>query len=213
MEWNDNPVDFSRLPLEVMKDASQPPPSGDLLRRRATSAARALGHRGWTKDVAGALDFDTACKSWAAIAPNPRMGLLVWGAFGCGKTSLVRAVTRTTKLGTAWISCGDPEQVERLLVEDWPTHNRELLGVNIVIDDMGAESPKCDYGIRRELVGELICRYRLYGQGRLFVTTNLGADLLTDRYTMRVCSRLKDLTIPLHLTGGDKRQWTKGGAA
>ena len=55
--------------------------------------------------------------------------------------------------------------------------------------------------------------YHRLGGGRLFVTTNLTGEELAERYTVRLTSRLKDLTIPLHLTGGDKRQWTKGGAA
>ena len=38
-------------------------------------------------------------------------------------------------------------------------------------------------------------------------TTNLSGEELEARYTMRVCSRLKDLMVPLHLKGGDKRRW------
>ena len=55
--------------------------------------------------------------------------------------------------------------------------------------------------------GEFIVRYHLRGEGRLFVTTNLAGEELEARYTMRVCSRLKDLMVPLHLKGADKRRW------
>ena len=38
-----------------------------------------------------------------------------------------------------------------------------------------------------------------------------------ERYSSRVCSRLKELCLPLHLTGADRRKWSaakkEGGAA
>ena len=45
------------------------------------------------------------------------------------------------------------------------------------------------------------------GEGRLYVTTNLSGEEMVERYSSRVCSRLKELCNPLHLTGGDKRKW------
>ena len=83
--------------------------------------------------------------------------------------------------------------------------------MNVVLDDLGAEPPVCSYGVRRELAGEFITRYHMLGRGRLFITTNLDGDAMLNQYTMRITSRLKDLCVPLHLTGRDKRTWTKPG--
>ena len=49
--------------------------------------------------------------------------------------------------------------------------------------------------------------YHRMGKGRLYVTTNLSGEEVVDRYDMRTCSRLKELCLPLHLTGADKRRW------
>ena len=46
------------------------------------------------------------------------------------------------------------------------------------------------------------------GGARLFVTTNLTGEELAERYTARLTSRLKELCIPLHLKGADKRKWS-----
>ena len=95
-----------------------------------------------------------------------------------------------------------------------PDWNKAAMFQSVVLDDVGAESPISDFGIRRELVGEFITRYHLYGRGRLFISTNLSGEELEARYTMRVLSRIKDLTVFLNLRGGDKRTFandpTKG---
>ena len=44
---------------------------------------------------------------------------------------------------------------------------------------------------------------------RMFITTNLTAAELVDRYQQRIFTRLKDLILPIAFTGKNKR----GGAA
>ena len=152
-----------------------------------------------------------AVGAFAECAMNPRKGVYVQGDYGCGKTSLVRAALRRTRIETIPVSLAT--DWERLDPEEWPYFIDELMRCNVVLDDLGAEPPISCFGVRRELAGEFIVRYHLHGRGRLFVTTNLDGDALLDRYTMRVASRLKDLCIPLILKGGDKRKWlVRGGA-
>ena len=171
-----------------------------------------LERGGWHREIAGEEDFIAAVGAFAECAMNPRKGVYVQGDYGCGKTSLVRAALRRTRIETIPVSLAT--DWERLDPEEWPYFIDELMRCNVVLDDLGAEPPMSCFGVRRELAGEFIVRYHLHGRGRLFVTTNLDGDALLDRYTMRVASRLKDLCIPLILKGGDKRKWlVKGGAA
>ena len=177
-------------------------------------AGEFLERGGWLRSVAGERDFREAARALAACSLTERKGIYAWGGFGCGKTAFIAAATRITRLPTATIPLAT--ESDRLDRDVWPNFNDELLGMNVVLDDLGAEPPVCSYGVRRELAGEFITRYHLLGRGRLFITTNLDGEAMLSQYTMRITSRLKDLCVPLHLTGRDKRTWTKpreGGAA
>ena len=77
----------------------------------------------------------------------------------------------------------------------------------MILDDLGAESAVTDYGIKRETAAEFVVRYHQRGGGRLFVTTNLTGEEIAERYTARLTSRIKELCVPLHLKGADKRKW------
>jgi len=155
----------------------------------------------WTKEVAGD-DFDLAVDS-LLTANEKKIGLIVSGDYGCGKTSFVMSCGFVAKK----IECTIPERVECLKFSDYQDYVNELLSRNVLLDDIGAECLQNDFGIKRDLVGDFICRYHLYGKGRLFITTNLrGAELL-DRYGGRVMSRLKDLCYPVRFNGKDKRKW------
>ena len=197
---------------EIAREMSCPPPAAPDA-ALIEYAGRFLEKGGWLRSVAGERDFDEAARAVAACSLTARKGLYVWGTFGCGKTSLVVAATRITRLPTVTLPLAT--QSDLLDRDVWPHFNKELLDQNVVLDDLGAEPPVCDYGVRRELAGEFITRYHQDGHGRLFITTNLDGEAMLDRYTMRITSRLKDLCMPLRLTGRDKRAWTKpeGGAA
>ena len=198
---------------ECAGELCDPPPAApdaSLLERTASYLERG----GWMRSVAGDRDFDEAVRAFACCSLTKNKGIYVWGGFGCGKTAFVAAATRLTVLPTVTIPLAT--ESERLDKDAWPHFNNELLGMNVVLDDLGAEPPLCSYGVRRELAGEFITRYHLLGRGRLFITTNLDGEAMLNQYTMRITSRLKDLCVPLHLTGHDKRTWTKpgeGGAA
>ena len=170
--------------------------------------AAILERGGWHRATAGEEDFLAAVGAFAECARFPRMGLLVQGRYGSGKTALVRALTRRTRLETVFLPLDT--EYRRLNADEYPYFVESLMKGNVVLDDLGAEVRYFE----RELAAEFISRYHRLGMGRLFITTNLDGDALLARYTMRVASRLKDLCIPLILKGGDKRKWlVKGGAA
>ena len=83
----------------------------------------------------------------------------------------------------------------------------EMCEGNILLDDLGAENIKNEYGVKRDIAGEFICRYHTRGKGRLFITTNLTGEQLLDRYGGRVVDRLKQMCVPVRMTGTSKRKW------
>ena len=169
---------------------------------------RHLENKGWKSDVAGEASFAAACAAISRILQTPRLGLLVFGRYGTGKTSLVKALTRNSRRPTMFLSMSDPNDVELLDPECWPNFLNDILeGRSVVLDDLGSEPPKMDFGVRKELAADFIVRYHAHGKGRLHITTNLTMEQLRERYTERVTSRLKELCIPLELLGGDKRKW------
>jgi len=84
-----------------------------------------------------------------------------------------------------------------------------LLYKGVVLDDLGAECPRNEYGVKRDMVGEYIAAHHLRGNGRLFITTNLTAEQIYERYGGRVADRLKELCVPLAFKGKSKRQWMR----
>ena len=194
------------LACEVASPVVEPSPA------LVAECGRIIEAHGWRRDVAGEADFAAAALACAKASAN-RRGLFVSGPAGCGKTALVRALAASSRRRGEWVRLGDVADADRLDARAWPNWNRDVLGVSVILDDLGAESLMNDFGERRELAGEFIVRYHRGGRRRLYVTTNLTAEQMYNRYGPRVCSRIMELTFPLVLNGADKRCWTKGSSA
>jgi len=172
--------------------------------------ATELEKGGWKRKVAGDTDFTNAIDAIMTMFEHPTMGLLVSGDYGSGKTSLVKALMYRKQYKPFTIRLGletdagslEPERLEC----DRPGWNEEW----VFLDDLGAESLVNEYGVKRDIVGEFITRWHTLVKqgGRLFITTNLNSDELGARYGGRILDRLKQIVIPLRLTGGSKREWT-----
>lgn len=175
--------------------------------------ANTLDCRGWRREVAGEGDFTAAVRAWSRIRSQRegerKKGLFVWGGYGVGKTAYLDIVSRFYR-PLRWLNLAEMVDSDFLDERVWPNWNREAMNCHIVLDDLGSEPTLNDYGIRRELAGEFIVRYHLRGRGRLFISTNLTGEGLSERYGMRVCSRIKELCVPLNMRGRDKRQWGTG---
>ena len=197
-------MDFEKLAAEFAEELfAGPIPEPD--DEKVERAGRCLAMNGWNPNVAGEADFTAASGEWARCTCVPRKGLFIYDSFGCGKTMLMEAIRRT--VGGMWVNLANPDEAERLDARVWPNWNADAMKRTVFLDDLGAESAASEYGIRRELAGEFITAYHRMGGGRLYVTTNLSGEEMVERYSSRVCSRLKELCNPLHLTGGDKRKW------
>ena len=200
-------LDLDTVVREIAEVKPDPEPTQELVDK----AAAFLERRGWTKEVAGEADFAAASLALARCSVSKRRGIFVFGKYGSGKTAFLKAV-RPLFEPSIFVPLNDPEWAEVLDAELWPNWNADALKGSIILDDLGAESAKSDYGVRRELAAEFVVRFHLRGSGRLFVSTNLGGEELAERYTARLTSRIKELCLPLHLAGADKRSWAKGGA-
>lgn len=186
-----------------------------------------LSRHGWTKQGSvtegrdasgnrvkrGEGDFEKVCDRVVRMYQTPNMGLLVTGGYGCGKTSLVLALHDYGRRFDMTL----PDQVERLDGEGgYRSSFFELFDGSVFIDDLGAESGLISRGsgdrqitVRKPVVCEFICQYYRYGKGRLWITSNLGlnTDEFADRVGGRVFDRLKDLCVPVAMTGASKRKW------
>ena len=223
-------LDLDSVAREIAAPKPPPEPSPELV---AKSGAY-LERRGWTSGIAGEEDFAAASRALARcildglsgganppgepqldgdvsphLHPARRRGIFAFGRYGCGKTALMRAI-RPLFRPVHFVPLNDPEYAEMMDLDLWPNWNAEAMRCSVILDDLGAESAITDYGIKRETAAEFVVRYHRQGAGRLFVTTNLTGEQIAERYTARLTSRIKELCIPLHLKGADKRKW--GGA-
>ena len=173
---------------------------------------RYLESHGWTRKVAGDTDFDAALLAVGQMAATGK-GLIVSGEYGVGKSALAAIAARAFGGEVFKVRLAIPDDLDRL-TRPWQEYYAENpYSQSVWLDDLGAENPANDFGIRLERAGDFIVSwYELHGPGtRLVVTTNLTTSELDARYGGRVFSRLKDLCVPLRLNGGDKRTWTTGG--
>ncbi len=205
-------ISISDLDLDtVVREIAETPPPPEPSRELVAKAGAYLERRGWLRAMAGDADFAAASLALARCQVQ-RRGIIVFGRYGCGKTAFVRAI-RPLFEPVHLVPLNKPEFAELMNVEDWPNWNADAMRCSVILDDLGAESAESDYGVKREYAAEFAVRYHQGGQGLLFITTNLTGEAIAERYTARLTSRIKELCIPLHLTGADKRRWaSKGGA-
>lgn len=135
-------------------------------------------------------------------------GLLVYGDVGCGKSFLAACIANEL------IDRGTPcmmtnfSRIVNQLQESFDGRQRYIDGLNgfdlLVVDDLAAERDT-DY-MWEQIQMVVDARYR--SGLPLIVTTNLTAAELSDNSDIRkrrVFSRLKEMCIPLRMTGDDRR--------
>lgn len=170
------------------------------------AVSRCVIKKGYRPDVCG-NDWEplitTAAKAMMTTSPR-KCGLLLTGAYGCGKTAFVKALLPKALFvdlnDEASLNLIDPKGA-------FITGYDDVANRSVILDDMGAELLVSHYGIKRDIVGEFICYYHSKGTGRLMITTNLTGPEMVDRYGGRVVDRLKELCAPLRMQGKSKRTW------
>lgn len=166
-----------------------------------------LERNGFRRSVAGEDNFNQAVEAMLSMRKH-RLGVLVSGGVGLGKTRFVDTITGHTA-NLRKFRMADPMSVQWLRM-DGPMWWREKLRTsNIYLDDMGAEMAVCDFGVRRSVMPEFIDFYHVSGMGRLYITTNLDGQQMMERYGDRLVDRLKELCVPLKFTGKSRREWAR----
>lgn len=174
-----------------------------------TRCGELLHAYGFRREIASPENFDIASRSAAYSAVN-RIGIMVLGNVGLGKTKFLEAYSRICPsingLETRFFTMKDPDQASYLNRMVYDDYVRSLMSFNVIIDDLGAENPVNWYGNKSEAVLDFILSYTVNGRGMLSLSTNLDSDKLLDRYTKRI-DCLKEHMIPAIFKGRDLRQW------
>lgn len=123
--------------------------------------------------------------------------LLITGSVGTGKTFFFQSLGRDiTVISLVGLSGWKLEEVETMLNNNWEQE--------VMFDDVGAEPPISEYGVKQEIV-PLILEKRQYCKKRTHFTTNLTAEQIQARYGVRVIDRFYGMCWPITFTGESRR--------
>jgi len=138
------------------------------------------------------------------ILKNSPKGVTVLGPIGTGKTWAFRNsgifVTPANKISGIYAS-GGMEEIKKEF--QYALQGRAAL----VIDDLGTEMIMGNYGTKLDVVQWLILECYNVGT-KMYFTTNLSLDELTERYGSRVVDRIKEQTYIVVLEGESRRELT-----
>lgn len=181
--------------------------------------------RGGFTRAAAPEDFDRVCRAAEDLEAGNIRAVIFTGRAGCGKTLAATIIARRVFLQSA-VRDGTVDermaarfkpyvlhgyQVPQLEEDDMrrQTCFRTARCGDIVLDDIGTESPALVYGTPTDLVPEFLasfcdgvgCRH-----GLCIVTTNLDGAGIRARYGERILSRLLETFAWLPFKGADKRE-------
>lgn len=177
-------------------------------------AIKKLNEGGYKREKAE-KDFDALVKAFEDVANKKHIGLMLFGGVGCGKTLAMRAMTPRS----IFIDLVDAHNLSNLerhvrFVEGEPVEKWWLIEGNtsVILDDLGNEQMKNDYGVKTEVVSNFIMKWysdvfkNELMKARLHITTNLDWVGLTARYGDRVTDRLMEMCSPVYLTSKSNRK-------
>jgi len=174
---------------------------------------------GFEKETAG-IDFDLIVEAYAETVQTKNKGLLLSGGVGCGKTMALKAIfpnacfydlTDSTELDLLTPYEGYDDHLERSMVKWWAITARR----SIILDDIGNEPIKNDYGTRVDVLANFIMKWNTENykvcreKVRLFGTTNLTIEQLIERYGNRITDRLFEMVSFVQMSGKSHRQYGK----
>jgi len=166
-----------------------------------------LEANGFLRKIAGDTDFDAALLA-VETALDTKRGIIVSGKYGCGKTKFLEALT-SAFLPLFKVRLGVKSELEKFDPKWQEYWGKNPYASHVYLDDIGAESTTNEFGAKVEVVSDFLMEWEVRHEPGylLFLSTNYNAVKFDDRYGGRVSSRIKDLCVPLHFTGGDKRSW------
>ena len=135
------------------------------------------------------------------LADNNGKGLFLFGNCGRGKSLLARyaipAIIRAfSRRIVSVVDCGSQQvNIDEIL-------RRKL----IVLDDVGVEVDRIDYGTRRNVVVEAINKAQDDPATMLIMSSNLSGEAIRDRYGDRIYDRVKYLCYRVAFNGQSLRK-------
>jgi DNA replication protein DnaC len=138
-------------------------------------------------------------------------GIMLWGAYGCGKTTIMKSFMNNPLVDFGVIPC-------RRVAEIYSEEGNEIVWRyakvdSICFDDLGTEAEaglKQHFGNKKNVLGDIILNYYDTNSSKVFrmhFTTNLGADQIEELYGGRARSRLREMCNLISLEGiNDKRK-------
>lgn len=160
-------------------------------------------------------DFDALVNAFNEVINKDKIGLILIGGVGCGKTISMRALAHRAN----FIDLADVDSLELLqrhtrfvdgeAVEKWWMMEGDH---SIVLDDLGNEPIKNEYGVKIEVVSNFIMKWyadvfkNSHKKARMNITTNLDWAGITARYGDRVSDRLMEMCKPVLLTSQSNRK-------
>ena len=138
------------------------------------------------------------------ILNNSPKGVTVLGPVGTGKTWALKnsdlecGVTSANNISGMY-AAGGMEQIKK-------DFQYQLQGrLPLIIDDLGTEIIMGHYGVKLDVVQWLILE--CYNRGtKMYFSTNLSLEELTERYGVRVADRIKEDTYIIVLEGESRRE-------
>lgn len=137
----------------------------------------------------------------AWLSDNKGKGLLLFGSCGRGKSWIIRyalpmifraRLNKTVKV----VDCAySGTNIDEVL--NYPF---------LALDDLGAEEDIVNYGTRRQLVSEVICRAQDNPKMFVMASSNYDGEALKERYHERVFDRIKYLFYQVSFNGKSLRK-------
>lgn len=132
-------------------------------------------------------------------------GLFLFGSVGTGKSFAAKVISSCFKI--QFYTCRDLEKI----FENSPEHFWEVIRERkeIIIDDLGTEDERNDYGTKFELMERALDeRHKMFESMniRTIITTNLSGKAIAARYSERIYSRLHQMCECVNATGEDLRR-------
>jgi DNA replication protein DnaC len=140
-----------------------------------------------------------------------KKGIMLWGAYGCGKTTIMKAFMQNPLSDFGVIPC-------RRVAEIYAEEGNEIVWryakvESICFDDLGTEAEaglKQHFGNKKNVLGDIILNYydtNSSKEFRMHFTTNLSTDQIEEIYGGRARSRLREMCNLISLEGiNDKRK-------